>query len=446
MERAAPLVFLPLVLTWLVTPSVGGAEGTAVKRAEESATRHGVQLLFLSRQSDDHLKAIGRTRDLPVAEALKLLVQLGLNDSTKEVRRAAYEALAAYKDDEYAAMLLQKTLERESRKPDTTASSGIIAALLGFPLAETQTNLDVFLDSYVNSKQGVLAVLATADELGTHDTAESLAALRSLSAKECCVKNFACRRATVHGILRTKRPEVVSVLIEVVGRFDGEVRADVVSRLTALTQQEFGNDVAAWREWWQTHKDSFKPRASLGAIPGAGQGQGGSFYGFVLRAKRLVFVIDISGSMAGERIATAKRELIQAINQLPEENEFGVVVFNQRATYSTRKLQPATRAVKRAAVQFVERLQADGLTATFDALDMAFLFDVEAVYFLSDGEPTTGRYVLPGEILSAVQKANYSRRISIYTIGISPGEPGSILDAFLDKLASQNYGTYRRAE
>jgi len=54
--------------------------------------------------------------------------------------------------------------------------------------------------------------------------------------------------------------------------------------------------------------------------------------------------------------------------------------------------------------------------------------------------------VQPDEILAAVKQANRMRRISIYAVGIAPGEPGSPLDAFLNNLATQNYGVYRRAE
>lgn len=444
------LVVVAIAWAWMVSlPLCGAEEGTA-KRSDDSATKRAIQTLFLSRQSADHLKAVQRTRELPAAEALKLLVQLGLGDQSKEVRHAAYEALVTYKADESALGMLHKTLERESRKPESTATSPIIAAMLASSLPGVRANLDTLLEAYVaGGKHGILTVLTTADDLGAQGTLDALVSLRNLAAMKCCAKNFACRRATVQAIVRSPRPEVVAVLMEVLARFDGEVRGDVIRQLTSLTHQEFGNSITAWRDWWRANSGSFVMPTTPGPVAGgvAGQGQG-SFYGFVIRAKRLVFVIDISGSMEGSRITTAKRELIQAINGLPEDAEFGLVVFNQRATPWTRNLQRATFPVKRTAVQFVERLRAGSVTATLDALDAAFLFDVEAIYLLSDGEPTDnlGREVDPEPIVTTVTRANRARRISIYSVGISPGNVGSPLEAFLDKLATQNYGTYRRAD
>jgi hypothetical protein len=41
---------------------------------------------------------------------------------------------------------------------------------------------------------------------------------------------------------------------------------------------------------------------------------------------------------------------------------------------------------------------------------------------------------------------NRPRRESIYTIGIGPGLPGGPLEVFLNALAEQNLGIYRRVD
>ena len=91
-------------------------------------------------------------------------------------------------------------------------------------------------------------------------------------------------------------------------------------------------------------------------------------------------------------------------------------------------------------------LYAGGHTAAYDALDAAFRFDAEAVYFLSDGAPNAGKIASPAAIVAAVTQTNRTRRISIYTIGIAPGEPGGPLDMFVKTLAEQNFGVYRRVD
>ena len=91
---------------------------------------------------------------------------------------------------------------------------------------------------------------------------------------------------------------------------------------------------------------------------------------------------------------------------------------------------PATAATKQAAKTFVYLLRAGGRTAAYDALEAAFRFDTEAIYFLSDGEPNAGKVPRPNAILKAVHQINRTRRVSIYTIGIAPGNAGGPLDSF----------------
>jgi uncharacterized protein YegL len=146
-----------------------------------------------------------------------------------------------------------------------------------------------------------------------------------------------------------------------------------------------------------------------------------------------VFVIDISGSMRGPRLEMARRELGNVVAKLPPTSAFSIVVFNQRVVVWQPSLVPASPANKEAVTQYVSHLQARGTTATYDALDAAFHFDAEAVYFLTDGKPTCGR-------------ANHARRFSIYTIGIAPGPIGGLFDTFLKTLAEQNYGSYRHVD
>jgi uncharacterized protein YegL len=180
----------------------------------------------------------------------------------------------------------------------------------------------------------------------------------------------------------------------------------------------------------------------------AAQGAQGapSYYGISIYARRLVFVIDTSGSMTGLRIQTAKRELISAIKALPGNAELGILVFNTQVTVWRPALIPATAAAKQEAAFFVGNLGAGGRTAAYDALDRAFHFDPEAIYFLSDGEPTCGKIVSPEGILAAVHTGNHNRRISIYSIGIAPGLPGSRLELFMKNLAEQNFGQFRRVD
>jgi hypothetical protein len=150
--------------------------------------------------------------------------------------------------------------------------------------------------------------------------------------------------------------------------------------------------------------------------------------------------------MQGERLEAAKRELTNTITQLPADRHFNLVVFNHRVNTWRTELAPAAAATKQEAIQYVGYLRAVGSTATYDALEAALGFDVEAVYFVSDGQPTDGKIVDPGDILVALRRINHTRRVSIYVIGVAPGAVGNQFDCFLHQLAQQSSALYRRVQ
>jgi hypothetical protein len=79
---------------------------------------------------------------------------------------------------------------------------------------------------------------------------------------------------------------------------------------------------------------------------------------------------------------------------------------------------------------------------------------VDTIYFLSDGSPSAGRLTKPDDILHAVRDMNGPRGVVIHAIALLGGD-GSKYDLieskplardFLEKLASQNAGTYKAFE
>jgi hypothetical protein len=150
--------------------------------------------------------------------------------------------------------------------------------------------------------------------------------------------------------------------------------------------------------------------------------------------------------MAGGRLEAAKRELTDAIRNLHEESQFAIVVFNSDVEVWQRRLVPANKGNKELAMAYVLSQPARSATASYDALEMAFTFDAEAIFFLSDGAPTSGKFVAPADIVNVISVGNRSRRESIYAIGIAPGLPDSPMEMFMKALAEQNMGQYRRVD
>ena len=83
-------------------------------------------------------------------------------------------------------------------------------------------------------------------------------------------------------------------------------------------------------------------------------------------------------------------------------------------------------------------------TASSAALNAAFGMEPEAIYFVSDGEPTDGT---PAQIVSAASQFNRTRRVSIHTVGVVTQRNGGIgLTMFMQPLSDQNYGKFQLIE
>ena len=106
---------------------------------------------------------------------------------------------------------------------------------------------------------------------------------------------------------------------------------------------------------------------------------------------------------------------------------------------------PITYRVDRAPAAPV-RLGLGNATVSYDALEAALQFDVEEIYFLTDGAPHGGRITSPPAIVKMITQTNMYRRMTINSIGIGVGHPGNPFDSFLSTLAQHNFGEYQRVD
>ncbi len=338
---------------------------------------------------------------------------------------------------------------RKSRLGPAAAAATPVALLLSSKLRSAQREIDELLAADATAKSGVPLVISIADSMAARRDAADVPPLQRISESSVFHDNRGVRRAVVYALTQIPSKEAVDVLIGMLDRVGGEARADASEYLAQVTGQVYAMDAGAWQRWWKESKTAFAyPSVTVRRTyrEGMGEGSSGNYYEMPIFAERIVFVLDNSGSMSGPRIDAAKRELIRAISELPENAQFGVVVFNSIVTRWHHDLVAADAKAKRGAISFVANLQTTGSTASYDALQVAFGFDTEAIYFLSDGAPNFGKVRAPGDIVASVTEANRARRISIYTIGVGAGFPGSPLDVFLRTLGETNLGQYRRVD
>lgn len=153
-------------------------------------------------------------------------------------------------------------------------------------------------------------------------------------------------------------------------------------------------------------------------------------------AKDVVLVLDVSGSMRGEKIVQAKNALEFVLENLHEKDRFNIVAFSTGVQTYARRLVPASE--RREALHFVENLTATGGTdinrALLEALDSAAAERPTVVIFLTDGLATEG-VVEADRILSNVADAA-GPNVRIFAFGV-----GHDVNTFLlDRLAQDHRG------
>jgi Ca-activated chloride channel family protein len=160
--------------------------------------------------------------------------------------------------------------------------------------------------------------------------------------------------------------------------------------------------------------------------------------------KEIVFVIDRSGSMSGEKIDQARNALHFILGQLNENDRFSIVGFDHRLSVFANRLQSVDLKTLAAARRFVDELSADGntdleaaLQAGMETLAYSERRDAsQMIVFLTDGLPTAG---VTDERLIArlVAQANPRQESRLHVFGVGY----DVNTHLLDRLATDNGGT-----
>ncbi len=180
--------------------------------------------------------------------------------------------------------------------------------------------------------------------------------------------------------------------------------------------------------------------------PVAGGSGVGSTKFFDIRdtGKRFVYVVDCSSSMTGyEAIRAAKAELIASLESLDARQQFQVIFYNEKRTAfqlqgkGPNELYPATDINRTLARQFIASIKTELGTDHFPALQQALALEPEIIFFLTDaGDPPLDRHAR-----EQIRKLN-NGQTHIHCIEF--GEDARLSGAsFLERLASENGGTYR---
>lgn len=156
-------------------------------------------------------------------------------------------------------------------------------------------------------------------------------------------------------------------------------------------------------------------------------------------AKTVVFVVDRSGSMSGEKIEQAKGAAKFLVNNLRKGDLFNVIAYDDRIESFRPELQRFDDRSRAEAIGFIESIYAGGSTNIDGALAAALeqLKDSTRpsyVQFLTDGLPTAG-VTNESQIVANSAKLNRVRaRVIAFGVGYD------VNSRLLDKLARTNHG------
>ncbi|GDY03496.1 hypothetical protein LBMAG49_28250 [Planctomycetota bacterium] len=232
-----------------------------------------------------------------------------------------------------------------------------------------------------------------------------------------------------------------------------------------------------WRALWE------KDRATIVVAPreqakpaNKADTVAGSFCGIPVQGSRVLFIVDLSGSMGfpmksaqaevgdnrvGARIDFAKKQLHKVIGEIPEASRFNFITYNgnPKAEIWNKDLLPANSKNKAKAIEFVNQMRADGGTNMWSGLETGLKMKsmvygerygvtVDELFLVSDGAPSAGDIQDPAEILQLVTETNQFSKVRINTIFItseSDRDPPSLSlkpSDLMRLLATQNGGKF----
>jgi hypothetical protein len=296
-------------------------------------------------------------------------------------------------------------------------------------------------------------------------------------------------------IVREKKiTRAIPHLISALERANPRMAEEIGTTLKEVTGQNFEPYADVWAKWWEANKEKFQGRdaVKVGGRP-KDPPVDNSIYGVPIKSDRILFIIDISGSMihktenpqaptppapkgpitpkegekekppppppeevmSGPKIDVAKHELKKAIEKLPKTAKFSVVAFNHTTLVWKESPVEATPENKEEALKWVRGMKASGSTYSDGALRVGFRIAglgavdkaypeivIDTIMFISDGAPTDNAEPSKNMdfkiILEHVREWNREKKVVINCIAVDM-QPGN---EFMATLARENGGIF----
>jgi hypothetical protein len=312
----------------------------------------------------------------------------------------------------------------------------------------------------------------------------------------------------VRTLAHRKDKRGVRPIIKIFDRYrkGGGVTFEAIKKaLNDLTGKSFPEQ-QDWESFWDPREQTFDPETVVKEpIGGTILRKGPKLFGSEVVSKKVVIIIDCSGSMAikdpGEdkdedaeeieegdgskvrkkkkkkkvkpatppytgpalqpndpnynklpkermRIERAKKQLRRLVNAFGKDARFNIVKFSTAASsWKPKKIMPASPGNKADALKFIAALKASGVTQAYKSLVEAFSCqEADTIYFISDGAPTTDQGTILDakgiqNVMDKIKQMNKFRKVKINTIGLKGSSP-----QFMRQIAQLTGGKYKQVD
>jgi Ca-activated chloride channel homolog len=194
-------------------------------------------------------------------------------------------------------------------------------------------------------------------------------------------------------------------------------------------KSKIGLSVLSYKE---SGKDGF---FFLSASPGLDAVENG------ISEKDITFVLDVSGSMAGEKLEQAKKALLFCVNNLNNGDRFQIIRFSTEAEALFGNLAKVDESNLDKAKKFISNLKAIGGTYIEEALSLALSTNAgnrpHIVIFITDGKPTVGE-TDEDKLIKKIKNANKSNT-RIFTFGVGYDINTHLLDKITKETKAYRY-------
>ena len=355
------------------------------------------------------------------------------------------------------------------------------------------------------SEEALLALLDDKSPQIRLAAIDSLGQLGSASLADTCMRilveddDWRVRASCVDALAEFRLKETIPPLISAMESEEGRLQDDIHDALVQITGElDQTADPQSWQKWWDRVGDRWEVPSKEEVERRRKQRNAGDrqyapalrkytpFVGIETRSRRMLFLLDISGSMADQlsmvgadaarikafkeqfgdyehKIELAREHLINTIATLPSYVKFNIITFHTDVKHWKKGLVAANTGNKNNAIRFLARLtpselrnlsnstQEAGRTNTFDVLNAAFRLtkkptarptknhtvEADTAFLVTDGLPTAGRLTDPDELLRYFMTINRRTKMVFHCITFGYGN-----ESLLKPIAETSSGQY----